>query len=214
MTYLFNNLDYILQLTLRHFQLAIVPVAIAFIIAMPLGWLINRYPRLSGFVISFNNILYTIPSIALMIFLIPLLGLNARSVMTALVIYSQIILLRNIIAGFQAIDPSILEASRGMGMSPFQIALRVQIPIALPLILAGVRLASVISVAIATIGAKFGAGGLGVLLFEGIAQAGRMDKIWIGAVFVGLLAFFFNRGILTVEKSISGRWMQSRQTPA
>lgn len=99
-----------------------------------------------------------------------------------------------------------------MGMSRLQIAARIQFPIALPVILAGVRLASVISVAIATIGAKFGAGGLGVLLFEGIAQAGRMDKIWIGAIFVGLLVLLFNRGILWIEKTVSGRWMQARQT--
>lgn len=211
MTYLLNNLDYILQLTFRHFQLAIIPVGMAFLIALPLGWLIFRFPRLSSIVIPLNNILYTIPSIALMIFLIPFLGLNARSVMAALVIYSQIILLRNILAGFRSIYPSILEAARGMGMNRLQIAVRIQIPIALPVILAGVRLATVISVAIATIGAKFGAGGLGVLLFEGISQAGRIDKIWIGAIFVGLLALFFNRGILWIEKAISGRWMQARQ---
>lgn len=212
MNYLLNNLDYILQLTFRHFQLAILPVGIAFLIALPLGWLINRFPRLSSLLIPLNNILYTIPSIAMMIFLIPFFGLNARSVMAALVIYSQIILLRNILAGFKSIDPSIIEAARGMGMNRLQIALKIQIPIALPVILAGVRLASVISVAIATIGAKFGAGGLGVLLFEGIAQAGRMDKIWIGAIFVGLLALLFNRGILEIEKLISGRWMQARQS--
>ncbi len=212
MNYLLNNLDYILQLTFRHFQLAILPVGIAFLIALPLGWLINRFPRLSSVLIPLNNILYTIPSIAMMIFLIPFFGLNARSVMAALVIYSQIILLRNILAGFKSIDPSIIEAARGMGMNRLQIALKIQIPIALPVILAGVRLASVISVAIATIGAKFGAGGLGVLLFEGIAQAGRMDKIWIGAIFVGLLALLFNRGILEIEKLISGRWMQARQS--
>jgi len=211
MTYLLNNLDYILQLTFRHFQLAIIPVGIAFLIALPLGWLSFRFPRLYSFLIPLNNILYTVPRIAMMIFLIPFLGLNARSVMAALVIYSQIIFLRNIIAGFKSIDPSILEAARGMGMSRLQITTRIQLPIALPIILAGVRLASVITVAIATIGAKFGAGGLGVLLFEGIAQAGRMDKIWIGAIFVGLLALFFNRGILWIEKTISGRWMQARQ---
>jgi osmoprotectant transport system permease protein len=210
MNYLLNNFEYILQLTFRHFQLAILPVGIAFLIALPLGWLINRYRRLASIVIPLNNILYTIPSIAMMIFLIPFFGLNARSVMTALVIYSQIILLRNILAGFKTIDPAIIEAARGMGMNRLQIAVKIQIPIALPVILAGVRLASVISVAIATIGAKFGAGGLGVLLFEGIAQAGRMDKIWVGAIFVGLLALFFNRGIFAIEKMISGRWMKAR----
>ncbi len=211
MNYLLNNFEYVLLLTFQHFRLAIIPVGIAFLIALPLGWLLHRFPRIALILIPLNNILYTIPSIALMIFLIPFFGLNARSVMVALIIYSQIILLRNIVSGFNNIDPAVLEAARGMGMNPLQIAARIQIPIALPVILAGVRLASVISVAIATVGAKFGAGGLGALLFEGIAQAGRMDKIWVGAIFVGLLAFFFNRGILWIEKTISGRWMQARQ---
>ncbi len=212
MNFLINNFDFVLKLTVEHIRLAILPLMIAFIIAMPLGWLIYRSPRLSGVVIAIYNLIYTIPSIALMIFLIPVFGLNARSVMAALVVYSQIILLRNILAGLRGIDPSILEAARGMGMNRLQIAWKVQFPIALPIILAGVRLAAVISVAIATIGAKFGAGGLGVLLFDGIAQAGRMDKIWIGAVSVGLLALFFNRGMMLLEKSISGRWIASRQS--
>ncbi len=211
MNYLLNNFDFVVELIIEHIRLAIAPLSIAFAIALPLGWLIYRSPRITGIVVSVFNLIYTIPSIALMIFLIPVFGLNAGSVMAALVVYSQIILLRNILAGLRGIDPSILEAAHAMGMNRFQIAWKVQLPIALPVILAGVRLAAVVSVAIATIGAKFGAGGLGVLLFDGIAQAGRMDKIWIGAISVGLLALVFNRGMMLLEKSISGKWMASRQ---
>ena len=140
------------------------------------------------------------PVLLLIIFLIPLFGLNRRSVIVALVVYCQVILVRNVIAGLESIDPAILEAAQGMGMNTLQVAWQVQLPLALPVILAGLRIAAVVSVAIATLGAKFGAGGLGTLLFEGIAQAGRVDKIWLGAILVGLLALLVNRAILAVER--------------
>ena len=93
--------------------------------------------------------------------------------------------MRNIVAGLTGIDPAIIEAARGMGMNTWQTWWRVQIPLALPVILAGVRIAAVVCIGIATIGAKFNAGGLGVLLFQGISQGGRADKIWAGALLVG-----------------------------
>jgi osmoprotectant transport system permease protein len=133
--------------------------------------------------------------------MIPLFGLNARSVLAALILYCQVILVRNTLAGLDGVSPAVLEAARGMGMSPAQIAFRIQFPLALPVILAGVRIAAVTSVAIATIGAKFGAGGLGVLLFDGITQ-NRSDKIVLGTVLVGLLALALSRGLLFLEQRI------------
>ena len=99
-----------------------------------------------------------------------------------------------------------MEAARGMGLSIWQIAWKVQLPLALPVILAGVRIATVVVVAIATIGAKFGAGGLGTLLFDGIAQAGRMDKIWTGAIIVGLIAIGLNRLVILFENKVTIRF--------
>jgi len=127
--------------------------------------------------------------------------LNARSVLAALILYCQVILVRNTLAGLDGVSAAVLEAARGMGMSPAQIAFRVQFPLALPVILAGARIAAVTSVAIATIGAKFGAGGLGVLLFDGITQ-NRSDKIVLGSVLVGLLALALSRGLLLLEQKI------------
>jgi osmoprotectant transport system permease protein len=203
MRFLLNNLEFVLELTRQHLWLTFLPLLIATVVALPLGWLLHRFPRLATAVLGFFGVVYTIPSIALMVFLIPLFGLNERTVMAALILYSQIILLRNVLAGLKGIDPAIIEASRGMGMNRFQIAWKVELPLALPVILAGIRLSAIICVAIATIGAKFGAGGLGVLLFDGLAQAGRMDKIWIGALSVALMAFVFNRGLLVLEQKIS-----------
>ncbi|NMB89084.1 MAG: ABC transporter permease [Chloroflexi bacterium] len=188
-------------------------LAIASGIALPLGWLLFYHRRLAGPVLGVLGILYTIPSIALIIFLIPFFGLNARSVIVALVVYCQIILVRNVLAGLDSIDPAILEAARGMGMNSWQIAWRVQLPLALPVILAGMRIAGVVAVAIATVGAKFGAGGLGTLLFDGIAQAGRTDKILTGGLLVGVLAFLLNRALLALEHRFTPQ-IQAPRRPA
>jgi osmoprotectant transport system permease protein len=144
--------------------------------------------------------IYTIPSIALIILLIPLFGLNARAVIVALVLYAQVILVRNVAAGLREVDPAIREAARGMGMNAWQSLWQVELPLALPVILAGLRIATIVSIAIATIGAKFGAGGLGTLLFAGIAQAGRIDKIWAGTLVVSALALALNGALLAVER--------------
>jgi osmoprotectant transport system permease protein len=198
MTYLLNYPDIVLRLLSQHIQITLLALAVAALIALPLGWLLHRQRWLSGPVLGVLGVIYTIPSIALIIFLIPLFGLNARSVIVALILYCQVVLVRNTLAGLKGIDPAVIEAANGMGMNGRQVAWQVQLPLALPVILAGVRLAAVVSVAITTVGAKFGAGGLGVLLFDGIAQ-GRMDKIWLGGILVGLLALLINFGLQRVE---------------
>jgi osmoprotectant transport system permease protein len=199
MTFLFNFPDVVLRLFSQHIQITLAALVVAAVIALPLGWLLHRRPWLSGAVLGVLGIIYTIPSIALIIFLIPLFGLNARSVIVALILYCQVVLVRNTLAGLKSIDPAVMEAARGMGMNGWQAAWRVELPLALPVILAGVRLAAVVSVAITTVGAKFGAGGLGVLLFDGIAQ-NRMDKIWLGGILVGVLALAISIGLQRLER--------------
>ncbi len=200
MPYFLRYPDVILKLTLQHLILVITALGISMLIALPLAWILHHNKSLSKIVMGIFGVIYTIPSIALMIMLIPFFGLNARSVIIALVLYSQVILLRNILTGLDQIPTSVIEAAKGMGLSIWQIAWKVQLPLALPVILAGVRIAAVVVVAIATIGAKFGSGGLGVLLFEGLSQAGRMDKIWTGTIIVGLIAFFLNRTAFYFER--------------
>ena len=200
MSYLINYWPNVLALLLQHIELAVIALGVSLVIALPLGWLLSRYPRLTGPVLGILGILYTIPSIAMIIFLIPFVGLNAWAVIIALVLYCQVILVRNVLVGLSGVPASVIEAARGMGMNAWQVIWKVQLPLALPVILAGLRIAAVVAVAIATIGAKFGAGGLGVLLFEGIAEAGRMDKIWIGAISVALLALGINQGIFAFQR--------------
>lgn len=173
-------------------------VLIAVAIALPLALLVTHYRWLNVPVLGLLGTLYTLPSLALIILLVPIFGLSRQSVVVAMIIYTQVILVRNFSVGIKSIQPEILEAARGMGMNSWQRWWRVQVPLILPICLAGVRLATIVAIAIATIGAKFGAGGLGVLLFDGVSQS-RNDKIWAGAIAVALLAFAINWALLALE---------------
>jgi osmoprotectant transport system permease protein len=202
MRYLVENPGVVLQLLGEHFTMVGVAVLFSTLIALPLSLLLVRSPRLATLVMGILGVLYTIPSIALLILLLPLFGLNQWSVIIALVIYTQIILVRNMVAGLRGVPPLMLEAARGMGMNAWQRWRLVQLPLALPVILAGVRIALVVAIAIATIGAKFGAGGLGTLLFDGIAQ-NRYDKIVSGSLVVALVALALNYLVLALEDYVS-----------
>jgi osmoprotectant transport system permease protein len=173
---------------------------VAIAISVPLALLVTRLRWLAVPVLGSLGVLYTIPSLALIIFLVPLFGLNATSVIVAMVLYTQVILVRNLTVGLAGINPAVLEAARGMGMSVAQRWWRVQVPLVLPVFLAGVRIAAIVAIAIATIGAKFNAGGLGKLLFDGI-QTNRYDKIVAGAIAVAVLALVINGLLLALERS-------------
>jgi osmoprotectant transport system permease protein len=200
MSYILKHPGLVWNLLLTHLGMTALTLAIAVLVALPLALLVTRYRWLNVPILGSLGIIYTIPSLALIILLIPIFGLNARSVIVAMVIYTQVILVRNLVVGLQSIQPSVLEAARGMGMNAWQRWWQVQVPLVLPIFLAGLRIAAVVAIAIATIGAKFGAGGLGTLLFEGIAQAGRYDKIWAGAIAVALLAFALNGLLLAIGR--------------
>lgn len=198
MGYLLNNLDVIAKLIAQHLFMIVVAMIISVLIALPLSLLLLRSEHLATAVLGILGAFYTIPSIALLILLLPLFGLNQNSVIAALVIYTQIILVRNMVTGLKEVPPATLEAAKGVGMSGWQSWYRVQLPLAMPVILAGVRIAVLVAIGIATIGAKFGAGGLGTLLFDGIAQ-NRYDKIVIGAVVVGSVALIMNSLLIAAE---------------
>lgn len=199
MSYIIGHPGIVWDLLLEHLQMTTLALLCATLVALPLALLITRYRWLNIPVMGILGILYTVPSLALIILLVPLFGLNLTSVVVAMAIYDQIILVRHLTLGIQSIRPEITEAARGMGMNSWQRWWRVQVPLILPIFLAGLRLATIVSIAIATIGAKFGAGGLGTLLFDGIAQAGRYDKIWAGAIAVAVLALVMNGALLLLE---------------
>jgi osmoprotectant transport system permease protein len=198
MSYLIKNPGIVCGLLLEHLQMTGLAVLIAVAIALPLALLVTHYGWLNIPVLGFLGTLYTVPSLALIILLVPIFGLSRQSVIIAMILYTQVILVRNFSVALRAIEPAILEAAKGMGMNPWQRWWQVQVPLILPICLAGVRLATIVAIAIATIGAKFGAGGLGVLLFDGVSQA-RNDKIFAGAIVVAVLAFVLNGILLGLE---------------
>jgi osmoprotectant transport system permease protein len=155
-------------------------------------------------VLAVLGVIYTIPSLALLVLLIPLTGLSPWTAIIALVAYAQLLLVRNTLAGLSTVDPAIVEAARGMGMSDRQRLVRVELPLASPVILAGVRLAAIAVIGIGTVAAFISAGGLGVLLFEGV-RTSNYDKIVAGAIAVSLLAIGINWLLRVLEKQAALR---------
>src|SRR5215472_2663955 len=163
----------ILSATLDHLLLVCVAVVFAVLIGVPLGALIVERPTLRNMALAMAGILQTIPSLALFGFLIPIPligGIGRRTAIVALVLYALLPILRNTYVGLAGIDPAILEAAEAMGMSRRQILWRVRAPLSLPVILAGIRTATVITIGVATIAAAIGAGGLGTFIFRGVAM--------------------------------------------
>jgi len=192
--YIGSNFAFIAQLFGQHLLLTIVSLAIALLLALPIGVLLARVKALQGPILGVLGVIYTIPSLALFVLLIPLFGLGLKPAIIALVAYAQLVLVRNIVVGLTGIDPAIIEAAKGMGMNSWQRFSRVEFPLALPLMLAGMRLATLSIIGIGTIAAFINAGGLGRLLFEGVSTGNR-PKIVAGSLLVAVLAFGAN-GIL------------------
>ena len=159
----------ILQHTLEHLFLVSIAIGIAIFVGIPLGILITRKTYLRQPILGIANILQTIPSLALFGLLIPIAGIGVVPAIIALTLYSFLPIIRNTYTGITNVDPAIREAGRGMGMTDTQLLLQVEIPLAMGVILAGVRVATVIAIGIATIAAAIGAGGLGVFIFRGIS---------------------------------------------
>lgn len=199
MRYVFENPDAMLALFGRHLWLTGVSLALAAVLALPLGVMAARRPRIRGPLLGVLGIIYTIPSLALFVLLIPLMGLGFWPAVTALVAYAQVILVRNIVVGLGGLDPAVLEAATGMGLSPGQCFWRIELPLALPVILAGVRIALLAIIGIGTVAAFINAGGLGTLLFLGVAQS-NPDKIIAGAIGVSVLAWTANGLARAVEE--------------
>lgn len=172
---------------LEHIQITGLTLGIALVIAIPIGTLIARVRILYVPVLGILGAIYTIPSFAFLAFLIGYVGIGLNSALIALVAYAQFILVRNTAVGLREVDPVVLDAATGMGMNAWQRLVRVEYPLALPVILGGLRVATVATIAIATVAALDDAGGLGQLLFDGINNA-QPSQIEVGAAAVSLLA--------------------------
>jgi osmoprotectant transport system permease protein len=196
----------ILALTGEHLVLVLLSTAAAAVIGIPLGVALTRRPRLARPVLAIAGMVQTVPSLALFGFLIPLPfvgGIGPRTAIVALVLYALLPILRNTHAGIRSVDPAILEAADGVGMTRRQRLWWVELPLSLPVVLGGVRIAAVVSIGIATIAAAVGAGGLGVLIYRGIATVDNR-LILAGALPAALLAIAADVLLGAAERRWSG----------
>lgn len=197
--FIFENLSQLIVATLEHIEIITISIALAVPIGVGLGILITFDERLATVVIWLAGVMMTIPSIAMFGLLIPFVGIGAEPVIVALVLYSQLPVIRNTYVGLTDIDPAALEAGRAMGMTRVQLLRQVQIPKALPVIMAGVRNSVVILIGIAAIGAFIGAGGLGTFIFDGIARA-NVPMIVVATIILSVLALAFDYAFKVSEQ--------------
>jgi osmoprotectant transport system permease protein len=218
--FFFEHRSEVVALTLEHLFLVGVSIGIALILGVPLGILLTRKPALSKPVLGFANIMQTVPSLALFGFLIPINlvlfdvrvvgGIGARTAIVALVLYALLPIIRNTFTGISGVDPAIREAGRGMGMTDRQLLFQVELPLALGVIIAGVRVATVICVGTATIAAAIDAGGLGRYIFRGL-RANDNVLILAGAVPAALIALIADLFLGSLERAIGFRDASSRK---
>ena len=203
--FMWTNRSEVFALTLEHLVIVGVSILIAAAIGLPLGVFMTRKPGLSRPILTFANVVQTIPSLALFGFLIPIPfigGIGVRTAIVALVLYSLLPIIRNTFIGISGVDPAIRVAGRGMGMTGGQLLWKVEIPLAMGVIFAGVRVATVIGVGVATIAAAVGAGGLGMFIFRGVSMVDSR-LILAGAIPAAALALIADFGLGAVEKRFS-----------
>jgi len=197
----------ILDLTAEHLRIVGISILLATLVGIPLGILISRRPLLDKPVLGIANIIQTVPSLALFGFFLPLPWIGARAdrlAILALALYALLPLIRNTYTGIKSVDRSIVEAARGMGMTDRQLLWQVELPLSLSVIIAGIRVATVISVGLATISAAIGAGGLGEFIFRGLAMVNN-QVIMAGAIPAALLALTADFSLGRLE-----RWLAPR----
>jgi len=192
----------ILSLSLQHLRLVGITIAIAAALALPAAVLLARRPAARRWVLGFTNVAQTIPSLALFGFLLPFIGIGEQTAIAALTLYALLPIVRNALTGILRVDPGVRESALAMGMTRRQILWQVELPLAVPSIVAGLRIATVTTIGTATIAAFIGAGGLGVFLVRGIAM---MDKqaLLAGALPAAAMALLADEGLEWIERKLS-----------
>lgn len=200
MGFILDNRTEVLRLTLEHMLLCLVALGIAMIIAIPIGiWMHGQHRRI-GVVTAITGVMYTIPSLALFAILVPIVGLGVVPTVAGLVLYAQLMLVRAVVDGLDSVPEDVRDAAIGMGVDRWTILTTIDMPLALPVFLSGVRIAAVTVIGIATIGAVIDAGGLGELILQGI-QRDQTERVMAGAIAVTVLALAVDYGLVRLERS-------------
>jgi osmoprotectant transport system permease protein len=198
-------LDEILSLSLEHVWLVLISISVAVVVALPGGIWLTRRERWRRWVLGFVNIVQTIPSLAVFGFLLPVPlvgGIGKRTAIIALVLYALLPILKNTLVGILGVDPAVRETAVAMGMTDRQLLFQVEMPLAAPAILAGIRIATVTAIGTATIAAAIGGGGLGVFIFRGIAMVDTA-QVLAGAVPAALMALAADEALGWIERKLS-----------
>lgn len=198
MKWLLNNWDQVLRALAEHILVSGSALLIAFAISLPIGVWAARSTRVMAVSLGVTGVLYTIPTLALLALLIPVVGLGRTNGIIAMVMFSLMILIRNIATGIRGVPPEVVDAARGMGMSGAQVLRQVELPLALPVILAGLRVAAVTVISITVVAAYVNAGGLGTIIFAGMSND-HTPKIWVGALAACLLSVAVDLALSAVE---------------
>ena len=199
--YVFNS-EYVFMQFTRHFLISIYGVIFASLIAIPLGCYLSRHIRLAQWIISMANILQTIPALAMLTIIMVLLGLGVNSVIVTVMIYSLLPIIKNTYTGIKNVDKNVLDAAKGMGMTKYQILFKIEIPLALSIIMAGIRNAIVLAIGITAIGTFVGAGGLGDIITRGINVSNGSAVILAGAIPTALMAVISDGIIGMLERRL------------
>jgi osmoprotectant transport system permease protein len=205
-----DHLDEIWSRSIQHVELTVVAVAIGLVLSFPMALVARRYRRSYAPITFVAGLLYTIPSLALFVLLIPATGLSTTTVEIGLVSYTLLILIRNIVEGLDGVPPDALDASTGMGYTARQRLWRVELPLALPVIVAGVRVATVTTIGLVTVGALIGSGGLGQFILRGLQTFDSTQTI-VGAALSVVLAIASDALLLLLQRRLTP-WSQRRVT--
>ncbi|MBM7604914.1 osmoprotectant transport system permease protein [Metabacillus crassostreae] len=201
--------ELIFESAIEHLYISFLAIFIAVAISLPLGIYISRKKKVAEFYIGITAVLQTIPSLALFGFLVPLLGIGTPTALVALIVYALLPILRNTYTGITGVDEGIVEAGEGMGMTPRQILWKIQLPLSLPFMMAGIRTATVLTVGVATLATFVGAGGLGDVIWRGL-QSWDNSLVLAGAIPVALLALTFDYILKLVEKKVTPKGIKSK----
>ncbi|MFF2849830.1 ABC transporter permease [Streptomyces sp. NPDC058001] len=201
----------LIDATVQHIGITVASVAIGVAVALPLALLARRRRALAGPILGVTTVLYSVPSLAMFSLLLPVFGLSAALVVTGLVLYSLTILVRNIVVGLQAVPEDAREAARGMGYGPLRLLWEVELPLALPALLAGVRIATVSTVALTTVGAIVDYGGLGTLILDGLDTSFK-SQVLTASVLCVLLAVVADLLLLGLQRLLTP-WTRTNRRP-
>lgn len=207
--WILGNLDEIGQRLSEHMLMVVAAVSIGFVISFGLALIARRFPPTYGPILAITGTIYAIPSLALFVLLIPITGLSLATGIVALVLYTLLILVRNIVTAIEGVPPDVIEAATGMGYTPAQRFWRVELPIAMPVVVAGLRIATVTTIGLVAITTFIGLGGLGYLIINSGTRRFFPTSIYVGVLLCVLLAVLADVGLLWLQRRLTP-WAQAR----